>query len=189
MSNGPLLDALASGYATLISEIVRDTANPLSFDVLFGPAYKGIPLAAATSLLLHRDHKISTAFAFDRKEAKDHGEGGKIVGSDIKGKKVLILDDVMTAGTAVRSSIDLIRREGGEVVGVVMCLDREEIGPDGGSTQKEVDVLLGGDGSGSKVRSIVRMRDLVKWLEENGQASDVEGMKAYWDKYGIKDSP
>ena len=117
LSTGPLISVVASGYASLISGF------GVEFDVLFGPAYKGIPFAAATALCLYRDHNISVGFAYDRKEAKDHGEGGRMVGSDVKGKRVLILDDVMTAGTAVRQSIDLIRMEGGTVVGVAMLLD------------------------------------------------------------------
>ena len=124
LCSGPLISAVASGYAALISEQIN--SSNLKFDVLFGPAYKGIPFAAATALVLHRDHNISIGFAYDRKEAKDHGEGGKMVGAEVRGKQVLILDDVMTAGTAVRQSIDLITREGGTVVGVVMLLDREE---------------------------------------------------------------
>lgn len=179
LSSGSLLSAVATAYAKVIAQ------GSYEFDVLFGPAYKGIPLAAATALLLHRDHNIDIGYAFDRKEAKDHGEGGKMVGADVKGKKVLILDDVMTAGTAVRASIDLIRKEGGIVVGVVMCLDREEIGPQGNSTIIEVDHLLGGNG---KVKSIIRMRDLMSWLERKGRSEDLEQMKTYWDQYGIKSS-
>lgn len=152
--------------------------------MIFGPAYKGISLAAVTALILHRDHNIDVGFAYDRKEIKDHGEGGKMVGSDVKAKKVLILDDVMTAGTAVRSSIDLIQQQGGHVVGVVMALDREEIGPQGGSTVNEIDTMLGGKG---KVQAILKMRDLNAWLEKNGREADLQTMKAYWNEYGVKD--
>ena len=179
LSSGSLLSAVASAYATVIAQ------GAFEFDVLFGPAYKGIPLAAATSLLLHRDHGIDIGYAYDRKEAKDHGEGGRMVGASVKGKNVLILDDVMTAGTAVRGSIDLIKKEGGEIVGVVMCLDREEIGPQGNSTILEVDQLLGGNG---KVKAIIRMRDLMAWLEKNGRTEDLAKMKEYWDQYGVKSS-
>lgn len=151
--------------------------------MVFGPAYKGIPLAAATALLLYQDHKIDVGYAYDRKEAKDHGEGGRMVGADVKGKKVLILDDVMTAGTAVRSAIDLVKSAGGEVIGVVMCLDREEVGPNGESTVSEVNDLLGGQG---KVQSIIKMRDLTHWLEEHGTKEEVQSMREYWEKYGVK---
>jgi len=176
-----LISSVASAYATLISDL-RSSLS-LSFDVVFGPAYKGIPFAATTALVLHRDHKIDVGYAYDRKEVKDHGEGGNMVGADVKGKRVLILDDVITAGTAVRSSIDLIKKEGGTVVGVVMLLDREEIGPRGRSTMKEVEELLGGQAT---VRAIVTMRDLMLWLEDNGQSEQVQSMQAYWDQYGIK---
>ena len=108
-----------------------------------------------------------------------------MVGADVRGKRVLILDDVMTAGTAVRQSIDLIRKEGGTVVGVVMLLDREETGPSGQSTIKDVEAILGGN---AKVRTIVRMRDLIAWLENNGQHEQVQGMREYYEKYGIKES-
>lgn len=178
-----MLSAVSSGYATLIAQQTKDSG--LEVDVIFGPAYKGIPLAATTSLLLYRDHGFSVGFAYDRKEAKDHGEGGRMVGADVRGKRVLILDDVMTAGTAVRQSIELIRKEGGTVVGVVMLLDREETGPSGQSTFKEIETLLGG---GAKVRTIVRMRDLISWLESNGHGDQVQSMREYWEQYGIKES-
>lgn len=105
-----------------------------------------------------------------------------MVGSDVRGKRVLILDDVMTAGTAVKQSIDLIRAEGGTVVGVVMLLDREEVNKDGQNTVEEVGKILGGVG----VSTILRMRDLVTWLESNGQTDVVEKMKAYRGEYGTK---
>jgi len=179
LSSGSLLSSLAAAYATLIAQ-----SSYGDFDILFGPAYKGIPLAAATAVLLYKDHNIDVGFAYDRKEAKDHGEGGKMVGADVKGKKVLILDDVMTAGTACRSAIDLVKSAGGEVIGVVMCLDREEVGSNGQSTVKEVNELLGGT---AKVQSIIKMSDLTHWLEEHGDPNDVQSMRAYWEKYGVKD--
>lgn len=98
---------------------------------------------------------------------------------------MLVLDDVMTAGTAIRNAIQLVNKEGGEVVGVVQLLDREEVGMDGkSSTVKEVGKELGGEG---RVRSILKMRDLMRWLEEMGESEELEAMKAYWDKYGVKD--
>ncbi|KAH8116047.1 orotate phosphoribosyltransferase [Phellopilus nigrolimitatus] len=178
LCTGQLISATAAGYAALIAQ---QGATP---DVLFGPAYKGIPFAAATTMVLHREHGVSIGFAYDRKEAKDHGEGGRMVGADVKGKRVLILDDVMTAGTAVRASIDLVRKEGGIVVGVVMLLDREEVTLDGRNTVSDIEEILG---EGAKVNTILRMRDLVTWLENNGLMDVVERMKAYRDQYGIKD--
>lgn len=177
LCSGPLISAVAAGYSSLIA------STSLDFDILFGPAYKGIPFVAATALTLYRDHGLSVGYAYDRKEAKDHGEGGKMVGSDVRNKRVLILDDVMTAGTAVKQSIELIKKEGGIIVGVVMLLDREETGPTGRSTIKDIEEILGG---GATVHTILRMRDLVTWLENNGQRDVVGRMKAYYDEYGVK---
>jgi orotate phosphoribosyltransferase len=178
LSSGKLLDTLATGYANLIASKFGK-----EFDVLFGPAYKGIPLAGATALLLHRDHDINVGYAYDRKEAKMHGEGGRLVGAAVKGKRVLVLDDVMTAGTAIRNSIGMVREEGGTVVGFVMCLDREEIGPGGRSTVKEVEELIGKPGS---MQSIIRMQDLTCWLEQEGQYEKVESMRNYSKEFGVK---
>ncbi|TFK49327.1 orotate phosphoribosyltransferase [Heliocybe sulcata] len=181
LSTGPLLYTLASAYASTIS---KSLSSPLpKFDVLFGPAYKGISLAACTALILHKEHSLDVGFAYDRKEPKDHGEGGSMVGVSVEGKKVLILDDVMTAGTAIRGSIDLIKKHGGEVVGVVLILDREELGKEGGSTVKEVEALVGGPG---RVTAILKMRDLMAWLEKSGETACLEQMREYWEKYGIK---
>mgnify|MGYP001163273619 CR=1 FL=1 len=114
---------------------------------------------------------------------KDHGEGGKLVGVPVKGKKILILDDVMTAGKAVRGSIEMIQEAGGEVIGVIQALNREEVGQDGvSSTVKEIEGLIGE----GRVLSILKMRDLMLWLEKNGQAENLEKMKEYWQQYGLK---
>jgi orotate phosphoribosyltransferase len=173
--------------------------------VLFGPAYKGIPLAATTSLTLFSPPpnsgrtSISTSFAYNRKESKDHGEGGTLVGASLNGKRVLVLDDVITAGTAVREALDAVRSAGGVVVGVIIALDREEVAPGGtGSTMKDVEAEItrratewkGGEANvvgEPKVRAAVRMRDLVAWLEAQGRVEDVEKMKAYREQYGVKE--
>ncbi|KDQ60082.1 hypothetical protein JAAARDRAFT_32465 [Jaapia argillacea MUCL 33604] len=184
ISTGSLLNAVASAYAATIAKSLSAPSSPLPpFDVLFGPAYKGISLAACTSLLLYSQHNLDVGFAYDRKEAKDHGEGGVMVGVPVKGKKVLILDDVMTAGTAIRGSIDKIKKEGGEVIGVVLMLDREEVGKDGASTVREVEEVVGGAG---RVTAILKMRDLMVWLDKNGMKEDLASMEEYWEKYGIK---
>lgn len=188
LSSGPLLDTLASAYATLIvTEFERG-----SFDVLFGPAYKGIALAGATALCLHRDHDIPISYGYNRKEKKDHGEGGWVVGADLKGKRVLVLDDVITAGTAIRQAVEGITQEGGHVVGVVVALDREEVGggvdvdvgPGGRSAVKDVEeTLLEGKGH---VRAVVRMRDLMEWLSKEGREDELKSMQEYWSRYGVK---
>ncbi|KZV86710.1 orotate phosphoribosyltransferase [Exidia glandulosa HHB12029] len=176
LSTGPLISVLATGYAAEIAKL------GVKFDVLFGPAYKGIPLAAATALALHREHGIDVGYAFDRKEAKDHGEGGRVVGAPLKGKRVLVLDDVMTSGKAVRISVDTIRAEGGEIVGAVLLLDREEVGPDGKtSTVEDLHGFLG-----HEVVSLLKMRHLITWLKNRGDNSSIEAMEAYRAQYGIK---
>ena len=182
MSSGKILDTIANAYAATIVGALDACTIP-AFDVMFGPAYKGIALAACTTLVLSAKYGRSYGFAYDRKEAKDHGEGGKLVGVPVQGKKVLILDDVMTAGTAVRSAIESIQAAGGEVVGVIQLLDREEKGKDGGSTVEEVEGIVGGKG---RVLSVLKMRTLMAWLEQNGQADILDRMWVYWDEYGWK---
>lgn len=184
MNSAQILATLSSAYAATIVDALNAPTSPFpEFDVLFGPAYKGIPFAATTVLQLYTEHNISVGLAYDRKEAKDHGEGGNMVGVPVKGKRVVILDDVMTAGTAVRASIDLVRKQGGEVVGVVQCLDRQEVGKDGvSSTVKEIESILGE----GRVQSILNMRGLLAWLEKNGMQAELESMQKYWEQYGLK---
>ncbi|PFH47302.1 hypothetical protein AMATHDRAFT_67960 [Amanita thiersii Skay4041] len=185
LCTGPILSSVANAYADTIYDALSAPHNPLpAFDVLFGPAYKGIPFAATTSIALHTRHGMNVGFAYDRKEVKDHGEGGQVIGVSLEGKKVVVLDDVMTSGKAIRGAIDIVRKHGGEVVGVVQLLNREEVGQDGvSSTVVEVQQLLGGN----PVNSVLRMRDLMAWLESVGRKEELEGMKVYWEKYGLKD--
>ncbi|KAF9267139.1 orotate phosphoribosyltransferase [Marasmius fiardii PR-910] len=184
LSSGPILSALAKAFASTIVDAQSSGENPIpQFDVLFGPAYKGIPFAAMTVMQLYEQHQINVGLAYDRKEAKDHGEGGNMVGASVAGKRVVILDDVMTAGTAVRASIELVRKQGGEVVGVVQCLDREEVGKDGvSSTVKEVEGIIGQ----GRVQAILKMRDLMVWLDKNKMQDELVKMREYWDRYGLK---
>ncbi|KIM69441.1 hypothetical protein SCLCIDRAFT_1207847 [Scleroderma citrinum Foug A] len=185
MSTGKILNTIANAYAAAIVAALESPKNPLPpFDVIFGPAYKGISLAACTALVLSAKYDRSYGFAYDRKEAKDHGEGGKLVGVPVNGKKVLILDDVMTAGTAVRLAIESIQAAGGDVVGVVQLLDREEVGKDGESTVDEIEGLLGGKG---RVQSVLKMRDLMRWLADNGQKERLDAMEEYRNQYGRKE--
>ncbi|TFL05427.1 orotate phosphoribosyltransferase [Pterulicium gracile] len=199
LSSGALLNAVANAYASVIMEMfnippssLSGAADPpanLPFDVLFGPAYKGIPFAACTALVLSTCHSLPISVAYDRKEAKTHGEGGSLVGPPLKGKRVVILDDVMTAGTAVRGVLRVLREEGAEVVGVVQLLDREELGGgvelQGGevSAVKDVEKEVGI----GKVKCVLRARDLLGWLQENGTAEEVRRMKEYREMYGVKD--
>ncbi|KAI0790499.1 orotate phosphoribosyltransferase [Abortiporus biennis] len=189
LASGPVLDALCSAYASTIASSLKAASDGSpglpKFDILFGPAYKGIPFAACTALLLHRDHGIDVGYAYDRKEAKDHGEGGVMVGADVKGKKVLVLDDVATAGTAIRGAIDVVRKAGGEVVGAVLMLDRQEVGREGKGMIEEVETLVGGKG---RVPTILKMKDLMSWLEQNGKTEELKSMQEYWEQYGVKSS-
>ncbi|TFK41416.1 phosphoribosyltransferase-like protein [Crucibulum laeve] len=184
LCTGPILATLSNAYAATIAKaLVNDEGTLPEFDVLFGPAYKGIPFAATSALLLHTQYGISVGFAYDRKEVKDHGEGGKMVGASVQGKRVVILDDVMTSGKAVRIAIETVRAHGGEVVGVIQALDREEVGQDGvSSTVQEIEGLIGE----GRVKSILKMRDLLVWLEKNAMTKELESMRDYWQKYGLK---
>lgn len=134
-------------------------ASGIDFDMLFGPAYKGIPLVALTAAALAEHHDIDVPFSFNRKEVKDHGEGGVIIGAPISGR-VLIIDDVITAGTAVRESLDVIRQAGGEPVAVLIALDRQEKGSGNISAVQEVEQAFG-----IRVASIVTLYDLMEHLE------------------------
>lgn len=161
-------------YSSAISE------SDVEFDMLFGPAYKGIPLVtlAAASLAEHRD--IDVSYAFDRKEAKGHGEGGSIVGAPLAGR-VLIVDDVITAGTAVREACNTITSAGAEVAGLVISLDREEIGQDSRSAVQELEQTLR-----IPVISIVKLEDLIDLLEEESDYKEfLEPVLNYRKKYGI----
>ncbi|NVZ09503.1 orotate phosphoribosyltransferase [Allochromatium humboldtianum] len=173
-SSGLRLARLARAYAHGIQ------AAGIAFDVLYGPAYKGIPLAAATSVLLAVEHGRDTPYAFNRKEAKDHGEGGLIVGSPLDGR-ILIIDDVITAGTSVRESVEIIRAAGATPAGVVIALDRQERGQGERSAVQEVE-----DQFGLPVRALLTMADLILYLEEKGtDAALLESMRAYRTRYGI----
>jgi len=149
-----------------LAELGRHYADAIhktawSFDVLFGPAYKGIPLVAAASIALADRHGRDVPWAFNRKEAKDHGEGGNIVGTPLRGR-VLIIDDVITAGTAIREAVDIITAAGAQPVGVVLALDRQERGTGQLSAVQEVEQTLG-----LPVTSILKLADLVDYLERS----------------------
>jgi len=161
-------------YASAIVE------SDINFDMLFGPAYKGIPLAALSAAALAEHCDIDVPYAFNRKEAKVHGEGGSIVGAPLSGK-VMIVDDVVTAGTAVREAVEIITSAGAEVVGLVIALDRQEIGRDSGSAIEEIEQVLG-----FPVVSILRLEDLIDMLEESAEYGEfLDPVLEYRKKYGI----
>ena len=150
------------------------------FDVLFGPAYKGIPLATASSIALADHHDRNVPWCFNRKEAKDHGEGGKLVGAGLTGR-VLIIDDVITAGTAIRESVDIIQTAGATPAGVVIALDRQERGRDARSAIQEVEEILG-----IRVISIVQLDHLLQYLlDRTDRAEEVRKILAYRTQYGV----
>ena len=151
----------------------------LEFDMLFGPAYKGIPLVTATVAALAEHEGRNLPFAFNRKEAKDHGEGGVIVGAPLTGR-VLIVDDVITAGTAIRESVEIIRAHGATPAGVLIALDREERGQGERSAVQEVQETLG-----LPVVSVLRLRDLMVHLETAGEQAVLDAVRAYRDRYGV----
>ncbi|AGA35388.1 Orotate phosphoribosyltransferase [Thioalkalivibrio nitratireducens DSM 14787] len=156
-------------------------ASGVEFDLIFGPAYKGIPLAAATAMALHTEHGRDLPWAFNRKEAKDHGEGGALVGAPLAGR-VLIVDDVITAGTAIRESVAIIRSAGAEPTAVAIALDREERGQGDRSAIQEVEQELG-----LQVIRVARLTDLIAMLEADGRdPAHAEALSAYRDRYGIR---
>ncbi|MCJ1464510.1 orotate phosphoribosyltransferase [Pseudocyphellaria aurata] len=183
-----LLRSISTAYARSILDFIAHT--PLSIDVLFGPSYKGIPLATATVdklAELDPDRFARVSYSFNRKEAKDHGEGGNIVGASLRGKRVLIVDDVITAGTAMREAIDIIRREGGELVGVIVALDRMEKMP-GGPDDDDGSPRLSAIGEvkrvyGVPVLSIVTLDDLIGLLRGMGGEKDMERLEEYKARY------
>jgi orotate phosphoribosyltransferase len=149
--------------------------------MLFGPAYKGIPLAAATAVALAREHGRDVPWAYNRKEAKDHGEGGMVVGAPLSGR-VLIVDDVITAGTAVRESLGLIRGAGANVAGVLVALDRQERGQGALSAVQEL-----AREHGVPVIAIVGLGDLMEYAGTRPDlAAERERLLAYRDRYGVE---
>ena len=179
-SDGEAAAILGRCYAAAIVH------SGLEFDMLFGPAYKGIPLATAAAIGLAVHHRRSVPFAFNRKEAKDHGEGGRVVGAALHGR-VLIVDDVITAGTAVRESLELIRAGGAEPVGVALALDRQERGQGTLTAVQEVERE-----QGLKCVSIVTLTDLIEALSrptdgvERISAEQLTALSAYRARYGVR---
>jgi orotate phosphoribosyltransferase len=177
-SDGKSAAVLGRCYA---AAIVR---SGIAFDMIFGPAYKGIPLATATVVALSERHNLNVPYAFNRKEAKDHGEGGKVVGAPLRGR-VLIVDDVITAGTAVRESLDIIRGGGAEPVAVALALDRQERGQGALTAVQEVEKE-----HGLKCVSIVTLADLIETLSRptDGRvrisAEQLTSLRAYRERYG-----
>ncbi len=184
--SGEFIGKLGKFYASSVR------SYDIGFDVLFGPAYKGIPISVATSIAFFSEFNVDIKYAYNRKEAKDHGEGGKLVGAKINaGDDVLILDDVMTAGTALRESLDILRNEVGDVnvSGVLIAVDRMEVGK-GGEKSAILEIK---DEFGIDVYSIVNLEDIIEYLSENevdGKVvlddDKVNSIRHYLSLYGAK---
>jgi len=166
-NTGARLDRLGQFYADAMLD------KKIQADVLYGPAYKGIPLACTTAIALSRETGQEIPFAFNRKEAKDHGEGGNLVGSSLRGN-VLILDDVITAGTSVRESVEIIRAAGAHPCGVLIALDRQEKGQGNRSAVEEVAALFQ-----TPVYSIIGLHDIIEHLEISGRQSELQAIRQY----------
>ena len=176
-SQGSDLAVLGECYAAAIQDHFAD-----DWQVLFGPAYKGIPLASATAVSLYRDQQIDRPWCFNRKEKKAHGEGGSLVGAKLEGR-VVIIDDVITAGTAIRESIDIIKAESAEAYAVLVALDRQERGQGELSAIQEVERDYG-----LKVASIISLSDLIAWLRtQPHREAELEALNGYRVRYGVKD--
>jgi orotate phosphoribosyltransferase len=174
-SSGTALAALGRCYAQCIVH------SGVHFDVLLGPAYKGIPLAAATAIALADHHGLDVPFAYNRKEAKSHGEGGMLVGAPLRGR-VLVIDDVITAGTAVREVISMIINAGADLAGVVIGLDRQERGLADCSAVQEVE-----QAHGVPVLSMVNMGNIIEYLEaaDDAPPGALDAMRHYREQYGV----
>ncbi|OED40539.1 orotate phosphoribosyltransferase [Endozoicomonas sp. (ex Bugula neritina AB1)] len=171
---GEAMSKLGRFYASTIANA------GIEFDILFGPAYKGIPLATATSIALNDQHSINTPWCFNRKEAKDHGEGGNIVGASLEGKAIIV-DDVISAGTAVREVMEIIGQSDAKPAAVVVALDRQEKGKGELSAIQEVERDFG-----IPVLSIVTLTDLLEYTESNEEISQhAPAIQAYRQQYGV----
>ena len=173
-STGYAAAKVGRAYASAVA------ASKVEFDMLFGPAYKGIPLVALTAAALAEHHGVDVPYSYNRKEAKDHGEGGSGVGAPLEGR-VLIIDDVITAGTAVREAYQVINGAGADIAGLVISLDRQERGKGDQSAVQELRSSLG-----IPVTSIVRLDDLVETLEESAEYGEfLASVLDYRREYGV----
>lgn len=173
-STGYAAAKLGRYYASAIA------ASGIEFDMLFGPAYKGIPLVTLAAAALAEHHDVDVPYAYNRKEAKDHGEGGSVVGAPLSGK-VMIVDDVITAGTAVREAHQFIVSAGAEVAGLIISLDRQEVGQDSSSAVQELEQSLR-----MPVSSIVKLEDLIDLIEESDEFAEFfEPVVKYRKQFGI----
>ena len=172
-NNGQAIAQLGRFYAQRIH------SSGIGHDMLFGPAYKGIPLVTSTAIALADHQQRNLPWAFNRKEAKGHGEGGSMVGAPLQGR-VLIVDDVITAGTAIRESVDIIRAAGATPAGIVLALDRQEKGTGALSAVQEIETQYG-----LPVASIIKLADLVEHLRAHDDSATLNAVQQYRAQYGI----
>lgn len=170
---GHALAKLGQYYAQAVVD------SGIEYDMLFGPAYKGIPLVSAVAIALAEHHNIDKPFAFDRKEPKEHGEGGIIVGHALEGR-VLVIDDVISAGTAFRGAHELITDQGAQVVGVSISMDRQERGQGDTSAVQEVTKNFG-----AQVISIINLSELIEVLDHMGRDTECDKIRQYQSEYGV----
>lgn len=187
LATGEMLSLLARGYADALAEqmaAAADSDNNNKELVIFGAAYKGIPFVAATAQALWLHHGINAEWGYNRKEVKTHGEGGNLVGADVSGKSVWILDDVITAGTAMREVIEILQQAGASIAGIIVALDRKEKGQAEHSAIQELVATLQ-----VPVRALVDMDDLIGYLaDDNSQykdATQLAKMQHYRKQYGV----
>ncbi len=173
-NSGRALAEMGRCYAQAIVD------SGIEYDMLFGPAYKGIPLVAVTAMALQVDHGLDLPYAFNRKEAKDHGEGGSMVGAPLQGR-VLILDDVITAGTAIREAITMIKASQATPVAVMIALDRQEKGQGERSAVQELQ-----QDEGLQVLNIIGMDNLIQYLSEQDEQTMLDAMQSYRADYGVQ---
>lgn len=172
--SGKALSVLAHSYAAAIIE------SGIEFDVVFGPAYKGISLAALTCAALAEHHQLHTDFAYNRKEKKDHGEGGQLVGAKLDGKRVLIIDDVITAGTAIREVTTLLTQENAQLAGVVIGLNRQERGQSDLSAIQEIE-----RDHQTRIVDIIALEDIITYLQTGDNQALLESIQQYRQLYGV----
>ena len=175
-NSGYKLAFLAKCYAAVIANTEQE------FDVLFGPAYKGIPLVSATAMALANNHDLNQPFCFNRKEAKGHGEGGIIVGAELSGK-VLIIDDVITAGTAIREAVEIIQKDGAQLNGIADAMDRQEKGTGELSAIQEIEQTYQ-----ISVTAIISLQNIIDYLEGSSSSEmqqHLSAVIAYRDQYGV----
>ena len=173
-NHGADLAKLGRFYAAALQD------SGVDYDVLFGPAYKGIPIATVAAIALFDTYQKDVPYCFNRKEKKDHGEGGNLVGSPLQGK-IMLVDDVITAGTAIRESMDIVQANNAELAGVLIALDRQEKGQGELSAIQEVERDFG-----TKVVSIVKLSDVIEYLKDSPElAEHLEAVQAYRAQYGV----